>query len=101
MLKKAMKLTNAEVEEYAEGIRESLGLQDVKVWGISPKTNFALTLIAADYRMKLIGIGLEEKPVVMTNYVVGRSFEAKNHINNPPQPTMLFSSNQRLQLIHL
>ena len=59
----------AQVEDYAEGIRESLGLQDVNVWGIAPNTHFALTLVAADYRMKLIGIGLEEKPVAMTNYV--------------------------------
>lgn len=59
----------AQVEDYAEGIRESLGLQDVNVWGISPNTHFALTMVAADYRMKLIGIGLEEKPVAMTNYV--------------------------------
>lgn len=58
-----------ELEEYAEGLRQSLGLQDVKVWGISPKTNFAVTLIAADYRMKLIGIGLEKKPVAMATYV--------------------------------
>ncbi|MGI5831840.1 MAG: DUF1598 domain-containing protein [Thermoguttaceae bacterium] len=60
---------NAQVEEYADGIRNALGLQDVKIWGISPNTHFAFSLVAADYRMKLIGIGLEEKPVAMTNYV--------------------------------
>ena len=58
-----------QLEDYADGIHDALGLQDVNIWGISPKTHFALTLLAADYRMKLIGIGLEEKPVPMTNYV--------------------------------
>ncbi|MDO5308342.1 MAG: DUF1598 domain-containing protein [Planctomycetia bacterium] len=58
-----------ECVEYALGIREALGLQDVKIWGVSPKTNFAATLVAADYRMKLIGIGLEPAPVKLTTYV--------------------------------
>ena len=55
--------------EYAAGIRDALGLQNVKVWGVSPLTNFAATLVAADYRMKLIGIGLEQAPVKMKTYV--------------------------------
>ena len=59
----------AELGQYADGIRSSLGTQDVKVWGVSSKTGFAATLIAADYRMKLIGIGLEPAPVKMTTYV--------------------------------
>ncbi|MDD3587726.1 MAG: DUF1598 domain-containing protein, partial [Thermoguttaceae bacterium] len=54
---------------YAKGIRESLGLQNVSFWGVSPKTHFAATMAAADYRMKLIGIGLEQPPVRMTTYV--------------------------------
>ena len=53
---------------YAAGLREALGLQAVRVWGVSPKTNFAATLVAADYRMKLIGIGLEESPVKLVTY---------------------------------
>ena len=61
--------SDAECVEYAAGIREALGLQNVKVWGVSPKTNFATTLVAADYRMKLIGIGLEPAPVKMSTYV--------------------------------
>ena len=58
-----------ECVNYAAGIREALGLQNVSVWGVSPKTNFAATLVAADYRMKLIGIGLEEAPVKLVTYV--------------------------------
>lgn len=61
--------SNDECVEYANGIRNALGLQNVQIWGVSPKTNFAATLVAADYRMKLIGIGLEPAPVKMTTYV--------------------------------
>ena len=51
------------------GLRSSLGLQNVSVNGVSPKTHFAQVLVEADYRMKLIGIGLEQPPVRMISYV--------------------------------
>jgi hypothetical protein len=53
----------------AEGIRTNLGHHIVSVNGISPKTHFAQVLVEADYRMKLIGIGLENPPVKMAVYV--------------------------------
>ncbi len=46
----------------AATLREALGLQTVSVQGISPKSHFAQVLVEADYRMKLIGIGLEQPP---------------------------------------
>jgi hypothetical protein len=51
------------------GLRERLGMQVITVGGISPKTHFAQVLVEADYRMKLIGIGLEQPPVRLTSYV--------------------------------
>ena len=51
------------------GLRESLGQQTVTIKGVSPKTHFAQVLAEADYRMKLIGIGLEQPPVKITSYV--------------------------------
>jgi len=59
---------DGQIVDYALGMANALGLQNVQVWGVSPKTNFAATLVAADYRMKLIGIGLEEAPVKLTTY---------------------------------
>ncbi len=53
----------------AKGLREHMGLQTVTVRGISPKSHMAQVLVEADYRMKLIGIGLEVPPVKITNYV--------------------------------
>jgi hypothetical protein len=50
-------------------LQQSLGMQIITVGGVSPKTHFAQVLVEADYRMKLIGIGLENPPVRLRNYV--------------------------------
>jgi hypothetical protein len=52
-----------------EGLRENLGLQVITIGGVSAKSHFAQVLVEADYRMKLIGIGLEEPPVDIRSYV--------------------------------
>ena len=43
-------------------------LADVKVFGVSAKTNFARVMIEADYRMKRIAIGVEPPPARMTTF---------------------------------
>jgi len=53
----------------ATGLRDRLGMQIITVGGISPKTHFAQVMVEADYRMKLIGIGLEVPPVRLKSYV--------------------------------
>jgi hypothetical protein len=58
-----------DADAIVAGLREKLGLQNVSVQGISPKTHFAQVLVEADYRMKLIGIGMEQPPVKITSYV--------------------------------
>lgn len=52
-----------------DGLKTNLGLQQVSIRGVSPKTHFAQVLVEADYRMKLIGIGLENPNVGITSYV--------------------------------
>ncbi|MCA9148901.1 MAG: DUF1598 domain-containing protein [Planctomycetales bacterium] len=56
-----------------ESLQRSLGLQTVTINGISPNTHFANILVEADYRMKLIGIGLEVPPVRIRSFVSGAS----------------------------
>jgi hypothetical protein len=53
----------------AVGLRENLGRQTVTIRGVPDTTHFALALVEADYRMKLIGIGLENPPVSITSYI--------------------------------
>lgn len=52
-----------------DGLRRSLGLQNVTITGVPADTHFAQVLVEADYRMKLIGIGLEKMNVKMKSYV--------------------------------
>lgn len=62
--------TNPGQDQFiVNGLRERLGMQVITVGGISPKTHFAQVMVEADYRMKLIGIGLESPPVHLTSYV--------------------------------
>jgi hypothetical protein len=59
-----------EAEQYiVDGLRESLGLQIITLGGVPASTHFAQVMVEADYRMKLIGIGLEEPPVNIASYV--------------------------------
>lgn len=51
------------------GLRESMGKQNITVSGVSPESHFAQVMVAADYRMKLIGIGVEKPPVKIPSYV--------------------------------
>ena len=61
--------TPADTRMIVNGLRTSLGLQEVSINGVSPKSHFAQVMVEADYRMKLIGIGLEQPPVRLTSYV--------------------------------
>ncbi|MDR1140343.1 MAG: DUF1598 domain-containing protein [Planctomycetaceae bacterium] len=49
-------------EAFVRGLRESLGMQTVRVDGIPASTHAAGVMVAADYRMKQIGIGVEPVP---------------------------------------
>ena len=61
--------TPADTRYIVNGLQTSLGLQKISINGVSPKTHFAQVLVEADYRMKLIGIGLEQPPVRLVSYV--------------------------------
>lgn len=59
----------ADAKKIAAGMKKALGMQNVSIRGISPKTHFAQVLVEADYRMKLIGIGLEMPAAKIESYV--------------------------------
>lgn len=46
----------------ANGVRQALGMQTVKVMGVPADTHYAHVLVEADYRMKLYGLGLNRLP---------------------------------------
>ena len=59
----------SDAKRLANGLKQNLGLQTVTFRGIPSSTHFARVLVEADYRMKLIGIGLERLPVRVMSYV--------------------------------
>lgn len=52
-----------------EGLRTNLGLQKVRIGGVSPDTHFAQVMVEADYRMKMIGIGAEHPSIKLASFV--------------------------------
>ena len=56
-------------DDLVNGMKQALGDQTVSVQGVSPATHFANVMVEADYRMKLIGIGLEPPPVKMATWI--------------------------------
>ncbi|NCY02103.1 MAG: DUF1598 domain-containing protein, partial [Planctomycetia bacterium] len=59
----------ASTADIVHGMRESLGPQRIRIDGVSPASHFAQVMVEADYRMKLIGIGLEPAPVKMNSWI--------------------------------
>jgi hypothetical protein len=56
-------------EKWLAGLRDALGYQDIEVKGIDPRTRAARILVEADYRMKLVGMGLEEGVLGVKSYL--------------------------------
>jgi hypothetical protein len=45
------------------GIEQALGMQTITINGVSDKTDFARILVAADFRMKRLGMGFDKSPI--------------------------------------
>lgn len=56
-------------DKWLKGLRDELGKQDISVFGINPRTHAARVLVEADYRMKLVGMGLEDGTKGVTSYL--------------------------------
>ncbi|MHB8970957.1 MAG: DUF1598 domain-containing protein [Pirellulaceae bacterium] len=72
-------------DEWLTELRATLGRQDIEVWGIDPRTRAARVLIEADYRMKLVGMGLEEGTLGVASYLD----EVKRLGDEPPSMNVL------------
>ncbi len=58
-----------DAEAIVDGLKQQLGLHNVTITGVPSQSHFAQVLVEADYRMKLIGIGIEPPPVKMSTYI--------------------------------
>jgi hypothetical protein len=55
--------------DWLNGLRDNLGIQDVEYSRIDPDTRVAGLLLAADYHMKLVGMGLAEGVAGVESYL--------------------------------
>jgi len=56
-------------EAWVTGVQSRLGRQEISVFGIDARTRAAQVLVEADYRMKLVGMGLEEGTLGVVSYL--------------------------------
>jgi hypothetical protein len=73
-------------ERWLGDLRAALGKQDIEVWGIDPRTRAARILVEADYRMKLVGMGLEKGVLGVASYL--DSIELKPGEAAPPMDVL-------------
>lgn len=66
---KPLKSGAAARQKWLAELRDQLGRQKVEVFGIDPRTRVAQAIVEADYRMKLVGIGLEEGTADVPSYL--------------------------------
>lgn len=55
--------------KWLEQLRSQLGRQTIEVFGIDPHSRVAHAIVEADYRMKLVGIGLEDGTLDVPTYL--------------------------------
>jgi hypothetical protein len=70
--------TPDDAEMIVNGLRTNLGMQNVRIGGVAANTHFAQVLLECDYRMKLIGLGMEKPPVKMISYVERATASSNN-----------------------
>ncbi len=56
-------------QQWSDKARSTLGEQDIEVFGIPRGTHTARVLVEADYRMKLLGMGLEKSIPEIPSYM--------------------------------
>jgi len=56
-------------DAWLSKIRELMGRQDITVDGVDPQTRVARVIVEADYRMKLVGMGLEDGVLGVSSYL--------------------------------
>lgn len=67
--KKPLKPGAAARNKWLKQVRDTLGPQTVEYEGIDPASRVARVMFEADYRMKLVGIGLEEGTLDVPSYL--------------------------------
>jgi hypothetical protein len=62
-------LRAGERPRWLKQIRDTMGKQTIEVYGIDPRTRTGKIIVEADYRMKLVGMGLEDGVLGVKSYL--------------------------------
>jgi len=65
----ATSLRPGQRDRWLKELRDGLGEQNIEYYGIDPRTRAARVIVEADYRMKLVGMGLEEGTLGVRSYL--------------------------------
>ena len=82
----ARPLEPSERGDWIDGLRASLGKQDVAFFGIEPDSHVARVLLVADYHMKLIGMGIADGVDGVVGYL--RSVKVGRDGSVPPMTVL-------------
>lgn len=64
------RMDRSRVKQIFSGMEQAMGPQAVRLFGVDSSSRFALTMLAADYRLKRIALGHDPSPVKgVTNYL--------------------------------
>lgn len=73
-------------DKWLKEFRDAVGRQDIETHGIDPRTHACLTIVEADYHMKLVGLGLEEGMLGVQSYL--DSIEVAKDGSTPPMSVL-------------
>ena len=62
-------LNPTQTPRWVDSVRETLGLQDIRVHGVNAESQIARILVEADYHMKLVGMGLQPSVPEVPSYL--------------------------------
>ncbi len=63
-------------DAWLKKLRDQMGQQDIVVYGVDPRTRVGRVMVEADYRMKRVGLGLEDSVLGVPSYLSSLTKEA-------------------------
>jgi hypothetical protein len=75
-----------ERDRWLAKLRDQMGRQNIEVYGLNPGTRAARVLVEADYRMKLVGVGLENGVLGVPSYL--SMIQVPNGQSAPPMDVL-------------
>ena len=83
---------------WLKALRAQMGRQSISVEGVDPRTRVARVMVEADYRMKLVGMGLEQGTPEVPGYLA--SIKLKRGEAPPPMDVLRWWFTLKYDAVH-